>query len=149
MNHSAKSYMNRIRIGLSAGFITVAITTVLNLATRALGVLPEAMDLKYMAEFMIDPLQRPAAALALGIVVHLIAGSVIGMAYALIVKSLTALSGVLFMLPLWFGMMLVALPLTHRGLFGLSLGPSLAIATFILHVVFGALIGTIAGKMKP
>ena len=38
----------------------------------------------------------------------------------------------------------VALPATGQGLFGLHAGPALAIWTFVLHVIFGASMGTLA-----
>jgi uncharacterized membrane protein len=136
--------MRRGRIGLAAGLAAVLMTTVLNLIGRAIGLLPEAMDLKHMAEFVADP----RSALLWGIVIHLISGCIVGMVYTLLMKSYTPKSGVLFMLALWLVMMLVASPLADRGFFALAEGPALPISTFILHVVFGALIGAIARKMS-
>jgi hypothetical protein len=138
--------MRRILTGLRAGLIAAIITTIINLAGRAAGVLSEAMDLKLMAEFAIDPAAHPAGALALGSVIHIIAGGVVGSIYAFLVRSYTAKSGLFFMLAFWLVMMLVVSPLAQRGLFGIKLGLAFPIATLILHVVFGAVMGSLAQR---
>ncbi len=140
--------MHRMKTGLIAGLITAVMTTGLNLISRAIGLLPESMDLRHLAEWLIDPFRHPAGALILGSVLHVIAGGIIGLVYALLVKSFTPLSGVRFMLSFWLLLMLVVLPLAHRGFWGIALGLGLPISTLVLHIVFGLFMGAIAKKLS-
>jgi drug/metabolite transporter (DMT)-like permease len=138
--------MERWKIGLFAGLLAVLFTTVVNILGRRVGLLPEPMDMKYMAEFLIDPAQFPAAAFALGIIVHLVSGGIIGIVYVYLIKSWTPITGMLFMVADWLVMMLVLFPLTGRGFFGSNIGPVMAVATFILNLLYGAAIGWLAGR---
>jgi Family of unknown function (DUF6789) len=140
--------MYRIRIGLMAGLIAVVTTTLVNLLSRAIGLLPESMDLRHLAEFLLDTLDNPAGALILGIVIHVIGGGLVGMIYALLVRSYTPQSGVLFMVAFWLLMMLAVTLLLPQGFFGLGFGLIFPIATFALNVIFGEVMGLSAGKMN-
>lgn len=142
------SDVQRVKIGLIAGLIAVAFTTAVNVISRALGLLPEALDMKYMAEVFIDPARDPASAFVLGVLIHIASGTLIGIAYALLVRSFTPVSGMIFMVATWLLMMLVLFPLTHRGFFGLSQGPVMPVATFVLNMVYGSAIGLMAGRMR-
>ena len=139
--------MSRIKTGFVAGLITVTTTTLLNLVCRAIGLLGENMDLKRLGSFLIDPVRNPAVALLLGLVIHVAAGTVLGTLYAVLVRSYRVVTGMLFMLAFWLLVMLVVAPLMKQGILGLQQGLSLPIATFALHMVFGAILGWIAGKM--
>lgn len=138
----------RLRIGALTGFIVVLFTTIINLAGRFVGLLPETMDLRDMAEFFIDQDIHPIGALILGIVIHIILGVITGIAYSYIVKSMNAVTGIAFMLTFWLFNMLVGMPLAGRGLFGLNDGLTIPIATFILHLIFGACMGFAAKKLQ-
>lgn len=141
-----KDLIRRARTGTLAGLMTVSITTVLNLLSRAVGILPDSMDLRQMAAF-IDPLEFPTLALIAGIAVHVIAGGLYGLIYGALVKRFSAKSGVSFMLALWLVMMLILFPMTGRGWFGIHEGWGLPVATLILHTVFGVLLGQFASKI--
>jgi hypothetical protein len=133
----------RIRAGLWAGFITVTGTTLVLLIGRSAGLLPQGMDLGGMALY-VDPATHPALARSVGAVNHIAAGSAIGFLYGWLVPRFSSLSGVAALMISWFTLMLVALPATGQGLFGLNAGPTLAIWTFVLHVIFGAIMGRLA-----
>ena len=137
----------RLRIGALAGFVVVLFTTIINLASRFIGLLPEAMDLREMAGSIIDQEIHPTGALIIGIIVHIIIGVITGMVYSCIVKLLNAGSGIVFMIAFWLFNMLLGMPLAGRGLFGLNDGVAIPIATFILHIVFGICMGLVAKKL--
>lgn len=137
----------RIRIGAVSGLIVVFLTTLVNLVCRQLGWLPESMDLKHMAEGMVDPHINQSFTLILGIIVHLVAGVLIGIMYVSFIKSIRPKTGMLFMLSFWLILMLAGMPLSGRGWFGLNAGIILPIGTLILHLVFGFGMGAIAGKL--
>jgi hypothetical protein len=140
--------MERIRIGLIAGFAGVVISTLTNILCRAIGLFPEAMDLKYMAEVFIDPARDPATAFAAGIVIHLVLGTLIGGLYGLLIKSFSPLTGVLFMIGNWLLMMLVLFPLTQRGFFGLNEGIIMPVATLSLNLLYGVIIGVLTRRLS-
>ena len=140
--------MERIRPGLIAGFIGVSISTLTNIICRVLGLFPEAMDLKYMAEVIIDPARDPVPAFLLGIVIHLALGTGIGVVYMLLVKSHTPLTGALFMVINWLLMMVILFPLTHRGFFGLADGAIMPIATLALNLEYGLIIGPLVQRFS-
>jgi hypothetical protein len=133
--------MDRIRPGLIAGFIGVSISTLTNIVCRVLGLFPEVMDLKYMAEVFVDPTRDPVPAFLLGIVIHLVLGTAIGVVYALLIKSHNALTGVGFMVVNWLLMMVILFPIAHRGFFGLEVGVIMPIATLALNLEYGAIVG--------
>ena len=140
--------MERIRPGLIAGFIGVSISTLTNVVCRVLGLFPEAMDLKYMAEVFVDPARDPVPAFLLGIVIHLALGTGVGVVYVLLVKPHTVLTGVVFMAINWLLMMVILFPLTHRGFFGLAAGTIMPIATLVLNLEYGVIVGPLAQRFS-
>jgi len=140
--------MDRLKTGFLAGLIAVAFTTAVNVAGRLLGWLPEPMDMKYMAEFIIDPVRFPTTAFWLGLLVHILLGGVIGALYGRIMRPWNPITGMVFMVFDWLVMMLVLFPLTGRGFWGLNIGPVMPVATFILNMLYGAAIGWSAQKMS-
>src|SRR3990172_13402367 len=107
--------MGHVKIGLIAGLIAVTLTTALNVIGCLVGLLPEPMDMKYMAELFVDPVIYPFASFVLGLVIHVLSGGVIGIVYALLIRRRTVITGMLFMVLNWLVMMLALFPLTGRG----------------------------------
>lgn len=136
-----------LRIGLIAGLIAVLITTAVNIASRVVGLFPEAMDLKNMAEFFVNPARDPPTAFVLGTILHILLGGVVGGVYGLLIKSFSPIGGVLFMFANWLLMMLVLFPVTNRGFFGLNQGSMMPVATFILNMLYGVVFGVLARRM--
>ena len=137
-----------IRIGLLSGLIAVVITTLTNVVGRLIGLFPDPIDLKYMAEFMIDPAKAPALAFIAGVIVHIVAGTLIGALYLFLIKRPTILNGLLFTAVVWLGMMLVLFPVTGRGFFGLNIGPIMIVATLILSIIYGVILGWCAHRLS-
>lgn len=132
-----------VRAGLRAGFVTALCTTIFLFIGASAGFLPAGMNLGGMALY-IDPVAHPVLAQAVGAVNHVAAGSAIGFVYGWLVPRFSILTGVAFLMISWFSLMLIALPGIGQGLFGLRDGPTLAIWTFVLHVIFGAVMGRLA-----
>lgn len=133
----------RARSGLIAGACVVAGTTTLNLVGRRRGLLSRAMDLREMAPF-VDEHRYPSGSLAAGIVVHVSAGIAEGGLYGLAARRFSARSGMGYMGVMWLIMMLVVMPVTGKGRFGLRSGTDVPVATFVLHMVFGLGLGLVA-----
>ena len=49
---------------------------------------------------------------------------------------------------LWLLMQVVVLPLIGWGLFGASITPKIAVATLVLHLIYGALVGWLVDRRK-
>lgn len=133
----------RAESGVIAGACVVVFTTGLNLIGRRRGLLSRGMDLREMAPF-VDDERHPSGSLAAGIAVHLAAGVAEGGLYGLISRKFSARSGIGFMGVMWLITMLIVMPLTGKGRFGLRSGADVPIASFVLHAVFGAGLGSVA-----
>ena len=133
----------RILSGSIAGTCVVACTTMLNLWARRRGLLSRGMDLRELAPF-VDEKRFPAGSLAAGIAVHVAAGVGDGGLYGLACRRFSVRSGVGFMAVLWLITMLVVMPMTKQGLFGMRSGVEVPAATLVLHVVFGMGLGALA-----
>lgn len=139
---------SRVRTGATAGFGTILITTLINLAGRSAGILSPAMDLREMSALFVDRSRHPRAALAAGIVVHILSGITEGGLYGVAVGRFSVRSGIAFMAGMWLVMMLVAFPLMGKGWFGLQGGVNVPAATFVLHIVFGMLLGWWSARLR-
>lgn len=133
----------RTRSGLIAGACVIVCTTGLNLIGRRRGLLSRGMDLREMAPF-VDAHRHPSGSLAAGIAVHLAAGVADGGLYGLVVPKFSARSGIGFMGVAWLITMLIVMPFRGKGAFGVRSGDDVPKATFVLHVVFGAGLGSVA-----
>ena len=140
--------MMNLRAGLLSGLIAVLVTSAVNLICRLVGVLPDQLDIKYLAELFIDPARLPATAFWVGLVLYIVIGALIGGGFVLLVKRPTPLKGIVFTFALvWLGLMLVIFPLTERGIFGLNIGWVMPIATFLLNMIYGIILGVFAQRL--
>ena len=79
---------------------------------------------------------------------HIVGGVLAGLAFVLVIKRPTPLKGIGFSLVVvWLGMMLLVFPITGRGFFGLNIGAVMPIATFILNIVYGLIVGAFAQRL--
>jgi hypothetical protein len=139
--------MTNVRAGLLSGLIAVLVTSAVNIVCRLLSLLPDAMDMKYMAELIIDPAQSPVPAFWFGLVLHIIGGTLIGLIFVLLIKQPTPLKGIGFsLLTVWLSMMLLVFPLRGRGFFGMNIGIVMPISTFLLNVIYGLIVGAVAQR---
>jgi len=86
-----------------------------------------------------------------GWVAHFVIGSIAwGIGFVLLFPLLPGkapwLKGVVFAIGAWILMMLIIMPMAGAGLFGMHLGIMAPIATLILHIVFGAVMGGVYGE---
>jgi hypothetical protein len=58
-----------------------------------------------------------------------------------------AVKGLIFGAAAWLAMMIIFMPLAGHGLFGLSLGPPATVATLVLHLIYGAVLGVAYAKI--
>lgn len=130
--------------GLTAGFVATVVLSLLMIAKSALGLMP-ALNL-------IGDIVRVASSLAgiplpapFGWVGHFFIGTVVwGIAYAGLAPYLpgpAVVKGLTFGVIAWLAMMILFMPVAGHGLFGASLGLPAVVATLVLHIVYGAILG--------
>lgn len=81
------------------------------------------------------------ATMALAVILHLGYGGFWGGALASVSRRVTMWRGLALGIVLWLVMQLVVLPFLGWGLFGTSETPKIAVATLLLHVVYGVTFG--------
>lgn len=75
------------------------------------------------------------------IIFHLGYGGVWGVLLSAVIKEITITKGLMLGLILWLIMQLMVLPILGWGIFGMNISPKIAIATLVLHVVYGVVLG--------
>ena len=140
-----------IKSGLTAGFAASAALGILMVIKSRVGLLPD-----------LDPI-RDIVAIAdrytglkfppdTGWAGYFLIGTVgWGMIYTWIRKSLpgpAVVKGLIFGVLAWLAMMIVFMPVAGHGFFGLSLGFGAPVATFVLHLVFGAVLGAVYASTR-
>ena len=80
---------------------------------------------------------------SLGIFLPLITTNcaVLGLPVLNIQKDYTFLEGIVFAIGAWLAMMVLVMPLAGAGLFGLKLGLMAPVATLVLPIIYGAVLG--------
>jgi hypothetical protein len=140
-----------IKSGLTAGFTASAALGALMVIKTQLGILPELNPIGDIVAIVdrYTGLQFPPDT---GWVGHFVIGAVgWGIIYTWIRKILpgpAVVKGLVFGVLAWLVMMIVFMPVAGRGFFGLSLGIAAPIATFVLHLVFGAVLGAVYASTR-
>jgi hypothetical protein len=139
--------MGRIAKGLAAGAAATAVLSMLMVMKTAMGVMPQ-LDLPKMIAGMMGAPDTPA----LGWAIHAMIGIVgYGLAIALLDGRLPGKSATLHGLLLgfagWLVMMVMLMPMAGAGLFGMALGMMAPLMTLVLHLIFGAVLGSTFGRL--
>jgi len=125
--------MDRFGKGIVAGFIA---TLVLSLLLDPISILVGTVGV---------------ASPVIGWLTHLFVGTVIwGAIFAVVHDWMSGpswLRGIAFGIAAWLVVMLVVMPLNGAGFFALGLGIATPPVTFIVHALYGALLGEIYGRL--
>ncbi len=127
-----------IKAGLLSGFIaTLALSSVM-IIKASMGLMPDLNAIKMLAGMMHAPL-------IMGWVAHFMIGTVIwGLLFAFLVNKLPGsiiARALMFSVGAWLMMMIGPMPMAGAGLFGLNIGIMAPIATLILHLIWGLILG--------
>lgn len=133
--------MQNILAGLVAGFIATVVLSALMIVKGMMGVMPE-LDVAAMIGTMMG------ASATVGWVVHFMIGTIAwGGGFALLYKNVpgdtAVVKGIVFGTAAWLGMMIIVMPMAGAGLFGMTFGIMAPVMTLLLHVVFGAVLGSV------
>jgi hypothetical protein len=80
---------------------------------------------------------------------HLLYGAITGLVFVAIAQPATLEKGLSYGIVLWLIMDLLVLPFIGWGIFGTAITPRIAVATLVLHLVYGTTIGLVADRHVP
>jgi len=127
-----------IKAGVIAGFVATVVLSLVMVMKTAMGVMPELNAIKMLAGMMNMPLVT-------GWVAHFMIGTVVwGVLFAALVNKLpgsTLMSAIIFSIGAWVMMMIGPMPMAGAGLFGMNLGMMAPVATLVLHLIWGVVLG--------
>ncbi len=127
-----------IKAGVIAGFTATVVLSILMVMKAGMGIMPELNVIKMLAGMMNAPL-------IMGWVAHFVIGTFVwGILFAALESKLpggTMKSAIIFSIGAWFLMMIGPLPMVGAGLFGLNMGMMAPVATLVLHLIWGAVLG--------
>ena len=140
--------MSRIGNGLVAGLVATVVLSGLMVIKSMMGLMPQ-LDSPQMIAAMMGAPNQPAV----GWGVHFMIGIVLyGAAIAWLHERMPGDSavahGVLIAVAGWLMMMVVLMPMAGTGVFGMNLGIMAPMMTLILHLVFGAVLGAVYGRLQ-
>ena len=135
--------------GVVAGFGATFVVSALMVAQTALGIFSQ-VDMIHLLSAALGTPDGPGAAWVL----HFVIGSLAwGSLFAWIEPRLSGIShtrrGIFFGVLAWLVMMLLFMPATGGGLFGLQFTALVPIVTLVLHVIYGTVLGWAYGRLAP
>lgn len=138
------------RNGLIAGLTATVVLSLLMILKAAMGLMPAVNAIQMLAHIGAVYLHTPAVPI-LGWIAHFAIGTVLwGLVFSATHGAwpgAAAVKGIAFSIVAWLLMMLIVMPLAGAGLFGLRIGPPAAVATLVLHIVYGAVLGIVYAKL--
>jgi hypothetical protein len=131
-----------IKRGFGYGLLATLGMTLLMLTGTALQLSPMPMPVPIaLARWAFGALPMPALVI-LGMLAHFLYGGLVGSMLAWLLKDRVNIwLGFGWGVLLWLGMELVFLPLLGWGLFGSAITPRIAMATLVLHLIYGGVLG--------
>lgn len=134
-----------------AGFIATVVLSAIMLMKSAMGVMPQLNAIQMQTQMMNQYLGTPITP-AVGWVMHFMIGTILwgGLfgAFNHLVAGKTELGkGIWFSSAAWLLMMILVMPMAGAGIFGLNIGIMAPVATLMLHLIFGAVLGYVYAKL--
>ena len=142
--------MQNLTSGLIAGFAGTVLMSAMMVMKAMMGVMPELNAISMMATMAHDRTGM-ATGPVFGWLMHFMIGTVLwGGVFGLIQEKLpgsSVVSGLVLASGAWLLMMVMVMPMAGAGLFGLTFGPMAPMATLMMHMVYGATLGFVFGKL--
>lgn len=129
---------NNIR-GIIAGLIATIVLSILMILKGMMGLMPELNVIAMLAG-------RMGGSTMMGWVAHFVIGAIIyGLAFANLADALPGGSnpvrGIVLGIIGWLIMMIVIMPMMGAGFFAMGMGMMATVATLVLHIIFGWVLG--------
>lgn len=133
--------------GVGWGMLATVAMSIPMIAGAVTGVLPmpRPIPVAIVGELLGGGLPRPLA-MALGTGSHLAYGGVAGGVLAVLTRPVTIMKGLGWGVLLWGIMGFTWLPFLGWGVFGTGISPRVAIATLVLHGIYGATLGWLVDR---
>jgi len=134
--------MNLSKRGFGYGLLATLAMTVVMLLGILTGMSPMPAPIPVaLVKWAFGNLPQPAL-MGIGMMAHFLYGGVAGVLFAHLFRQKTNLqTGLLWGALLWLGMQLTVLPLLGWGVFGTAITPKIAVATLVLHLIYGGVLG--------
>ena len=137
--------------GMIAGFVATVALSALMVIKKMMGVMPE-LDPVGMISTMAAQKMQTEPNIVIGWVMHFIIGSIMwGGAFAVLNNFLPSnnqvTKGIIFGIGAWLIMMVIPMPMSGAGLFGMNLGMMAPVMTLVLHIIFGVVLGATYSKL--
>ncbi len=133
---------NSLAVAFGWGVLATIGMSILMIIAKVTGIspMPKPIPLAIVAKIFGKQTAMPVL-MILGIVSHLAYGGTWGAVLSAVAKPVTLFKGILLGAALWLIMQLVVLPFLGWGIFGIAITPKIAIATLVLHLVYGSILG--------
>jgi hypothetical protein len=140
----AVSYVtqHRLREGFGYGVVATIAMSMLMLIALVSGSspMPQPVPKAVVVQIFGSAIPKPIL-MALAIGLHLGYGGLFGAVLAWIARPVTIQKGLVLGIGLWAVMQVTFLPILGWGMFGTAITPKIAVATLILHLVYGSVLG--------
>ena len=143
--------MKHFTNSLIAAFVATIVLSLLMIMKKIMGVVPEMNPIADLVVIM-QNLSGLSIMPVFGWVLHFFIGTVAwGSVYALLYKILpggNVIKGIIVGLSAWVLMMFTVTPMAGHGLFGLETSKVIPVMSMMLHIIYGAVLGMIYGKLS-
>jgi len=127
--------------GFGYGLLATLAMTILMLISVATKISPMPAPIPVaLAKLVFGSVPKPVL-LSSGMLFHFFYGGIAGMIFVKLFTKRNVVNGLLYGGILWLIMQVVFLPILGWGFFGINITPKIAVATLILHSVYGLTLG--------
>ena len=143
----------RLAIGFGWGLVATLAMSIPMLIGFATGVspmpkpIPAAIVGKVVGGVLGEGIPQRAI-MAVAVVSHFAYGGSWGALVGALTRPVTLWKGIGLGIILWLIMQLAVLPFLGWGIFGLAITPQIAVATLVLHLVYGATLGLLMDRQQ-
>ena len=136
----------RLAVAFGWGVVATMVMSVPMILATASGIapMPKPIPAAIIGLIFGPGLPKPVH-LLLAAVSHLAYGSVWALIFAAVVSRITVWKGLALGVVLWLLMQLIVLPMLGWGVFGTAVTPKIAVATLVLHLIYGGTLGALMG----
>ena len=138
--------MNRYGVGIIAGFAATIALSLIMVIKAAAGFMPMLNVIALLSALLGNP-----GVPLVGWTAHFVIGAIIwGALFAALVPSLPGaycVRGAIFSGGAWLAMMIILMPLAGKGVFAAHAGLPVAVATLVLHLIYGVVLGAVFGGL--
>lgn len=131
----------RLKVGFGWGVVAVLAMSVPMIIGMKTGIAPMPKPIPIAIVAKILGGGPKTLLMVLGFSSHLLYGGLAGAVLAHLTRPVTILKGIYLALVLWLLMQVLVLPYLGWGAFGSAITPKIAVATLVLHLIYGIVLG--------